>query len=202
MENVQYYTLSARRPNEPMYALIIISSVREAPEGGNALIYMVEKVAPVSSADVPTFAAFKEAEHVCQDSVTKCSRLQLPCQVGARPFAWQRSESATPWVSPNSLSDSLTCRRCVSKAAGQLRLGATEHSGYRLCFRTLAGLAKFCQTDPLSIVTNGFAITQQLSPEWCIKESVLACTGSATEHVTNSKAHVPRLCFRSVEGCR
>ena len=37
-----------------MYALIIISSVREAPEGGNALIYMVEKVAPVSLADVPT----------------------------------------------------------------------------------------------------------------------------------------------------
>ena len=81
-------------------------------------------------------------------------------------------------------------------------LGATEHSGYRLCFRTLAGLAKFCQTDPLSIVTKGFAITQQLSPEWCIEESVLACTGSATEHVTNSRAHVPRLCFRSVESCR
>ena len=121
-------------------------------------------------------AAFKEAEHVCQDSVTKCSRLQLPCQVGARPFAWQRSESATPWVSPNSLSDSLTCQRCVSKAAGQLRLGAAEHSGYRLCFRTLAGLAKFCQTDPLSIVTKGFGITQQLSPEWCIEESVLQST--------------------------
>ena len=29
-------------------------------------------------------------------------------------------------------------------------LGATEHSGYGLCFRGLAGLAKFCRTDPLS----------------------------------------------------
>ena len=29
-------------------------------------------------------------------------------------------------------------------------LGATEHSSYGLCFRALAGLAKFCRTDPLS----------------------------------------------------
>ena len=54
MENVQDYTLSARRPNAPMYALIVISSARNAPEGDNAHIYMVEKVAPVSPADVIT----------------------------------------------------------------------------------------------------------------------------------------------------
>ena len=52
MENVQDYTLSARRPNEPMYALIVISSVRNASEGENAHIYMVEKVSPVTPADI------------------------------------------------------------------------------------------------------------------------------------------------------
>ena len=40
MENVQDYTLSARRPNEPMYALIVISSIRDAPGGDNAHIYI------------------------------------------------------------------------------------------------------------------------------------------------------------------
>ena len=54
MENVQDYTLSARRPNEPMYALIVISSIRSAPGGDNAHIYMVEKVAPVRPADIAT----------------------------------------------------------------------------------------------------------------------------------------------------
>ena len=54
MENVQDYTLSARRPNEPMYALIVTSSIRNAPEGDNAHVCMVEKVAPVSPADIVT----------------------------------------------------------------------------------------------------------------------------------------------------
>ena len=54
MENVQDYTLTARRPTEPMYALVIISSVRKAPGDDNGHIYMVDKVAPVSVADIPT----------------------------------------------------------------------------------------------------------------------------------------------------
>ena len=54
MENVQDYTLSARRPNEAMYALIVISSIRDAPGVDNAHIYMVEKVAPVKPADIAT----------------------------------------------------------------------------------------------------------------------------------------------------
>jgi len=54
MENVQDYTLTARRPTEPMYALIIISNVRKAPGDDNGHIFMVDKVAPVSLADVPT----------------------------------------------------------------------------------------------------------------------------------------------------
>ena len=54
MENVQDYTLTARRPTEPMYALVIISSVRKAPGDDNGHIYMVDKVAPVSLADIPT----------------------------------------------------------------------------------------------------------------------------------------------------
>ena len=53
MENVQDYTLSSRRGKEPVYALIVISSVREAPEkSSNANIYMVEKVQPVKSESV------------------------------------------------------------------------------------------------------------------------------------------------------
>ena len=54
MENVQDYTLTARRPTEPMYALIIISSVRDAPGDDSEHIYMVEKVAPVLLETVPT----------------------------------------------------------------------------------------------------------------------------------------------------
>ena len=55
MENVQDYTLTSRRSTEPIYALIIISSVRKAPEDDSPWhIYMVDKVAPVPLADVPT----------------------------------------------------------------------------------------------------------------------------------------------------
>ena len=54
MENVQDYTLTSRRPNEPMYALIIISSVRKASEDDSGHIYMVDKVAPLLKEHVPT----------------------------------------------------------------------------------------------------------------------------------------------------
>ena len=52
MENVQDYTLSGRRPNEPVYALLVISSVRAAAEGGDAYNYMVDKVHPLTKAEV------------------------------------------------------------------------------------------------------------------------------------------------------
>ena len=52
MENVQDYTLTARRATEPMYAMIVISGVRQAPGNNNAHVYMVEKVQPVSPAEV------------------------------------------------------------------------------------------------------------------------------------------------------
>ncbi len=52
MENVQDYTLTTCRATEPMYALIVISSVRQVPESDNAHVYTVEKVQPVSLADV------------------------------------------------------------------------------------------------------------------------------------------------------
>ena len=54
METVQDYTLAARRATEPLYALIVISGVRQAPGSNNAHVYMVEKVQPVSPADVET----------------------------------------------------------------------------------------------------------------------------------------------------
>ena len=53
MENVQDYTLTTRRPTEPMYALIVISSVRKAPEDDSGHIYMVDKVVPVQLTHVP-----------------------------------------------------------------------------------------------------------------------------------------------------
>lgn len=52
METVQDYTLTARRATEPMYALIVISSVRKVPQSENAHVYMVEKVHPVCSTDM------------------------------------------------------------------------------------------------------------------------------------------------------
>ena len=52
MENVQDYTLTARRATEPMYALIVISGVRLVPKSDNEHVYMVEKVHPVNPADV------------------------------------------------------------------------------------------------------------------------------------------------------
>ena len=44
MDNVQYYTLSPTRGKEPVYALIIISSVSKP---GGKLMYMLDKVAKV-----------------------------------------------------------------------------------------------------------------------------------------------------------
>ena len=52
MENVQDYTLTARRATEPMYALLVISGVRLVPKSDNEHVYMVEKVQPVNPADV------------------------------------------------------------------------------------------------------------------------------------------------------
>ena len=52
MENVQDYTLTARRVTEPMYALIVISGVRQVPESADTHVYTVEKVQPVSTGDV------------------------------------------------------------------------------------------------------------------------------------------------------
>ena len=54
MENVQDYTLTARRPSEAMYALIVISDVREMPGDNNAHIYMVDKVHALSPTDIAT----------------------------------------------------------------------------------------------------------------------------------------------------
>ena len=52
MENVQDYTLTGRKLTEAIYALLVISSVRAASEGGDAHNYMVDKVYPVTKADV------------------------------------------------------------------------------------------------------------------------------------------------------
>ena len=52
MENMQDYTLAARRGTEPLYALIVISGVRQAPGSNTAHVYMVEKVQPVNRAEV------------------------------------------------------------------------------------------------------------------------------------------------------
>ena len=52
MENVQDYTLTARRPTEPMYALIVIFGDRSLPRSDNGHVYMVEKVQPVTPADI------------------------------------------------------------------------------------------------------------------------------------------------------
>ena len=52
MENVQDYTLTGRRASEPVYALLLISSVRAAAEGGGAYNYMVDKVHPLTKAEV------------------------------------------------------------------------------------------------------------------------------------------------------
>ena len=54
MENVQDYTLTARRAGEAVYALIVISSIRPAPGDNNRHIYMVQKVQPVIPADIGT----------------------------------------------------------------------------------------------------------------------------------------------------
>ena len=52
MENVQDYTLTARRATTPMYALVVISSVRPVPQSTDAHVYMLEKVHPLLSTDV------------------------------------------------------------------------------------------------------------------------------------------------------
>ncbi len=50
MENVQDYTLTARKASEPVYALVVVSGVH----GGTRII---EKVQPVNAADIPALCA-------------------------------------------------------------------------------------------------------------------------------------------------
>ena len=52
MESVQDYTLTARKTGEAVYALVVISSVRPAAEGGASFNYMVDKVHLLGKAEV------------------------------------------------------------------------------------------------------------------------------------------------------
>ena len=54
LNNVQDYTLTTRRAKDAVYALIVISSMHEAPGGTPHQVYMVDKVSILNrSADVP-----------------------------------------------------------------------------------------------------------------------------------------------------
>ena len=51
MSNVQDFTLTTRKPKEPVYALIIISNVHFNDSSNENLTYMVDKVGIVQSSD-------------------------------------------------------------------------------------------------------------------------------------------------------
>ena len=53
MENVQDYTLTGRKPKEPVYALIVISSVHEGKGDNPRHTYMVDKVSIQQSENIP-----------------------------------------------------------------------------------------------------------------------------------------------------
>ena len=53
MENVQDYTLTSRKPKEPVYALIVISSMHEGKGDSPQRTYMVDKVDVQSSENIP-----------------------------------------------------------------------------------------------------------------------------------------------------
>ena len=53
MENVQDYTLTGRKPKEPVYALIVISSVHEGKGDNPRHTYMVDKVSIQQSEYIP-----------------------------------------------------------------------------------------------------------------------------------------------------
>ena len=93
MENVQDYTLSARRATEPMYALVVISSVRPAPQSENAHVYMVEKVHPVLSTDM-------ESPRPTLRRLARFARTH-PHQVDSRSRPGPHQISATPRGSRN-----------------------------------------------------------------------------------------------------
>ena len=53
MENVQDYTLTSRKPKEPVYALIVISSVHEGKGDNPRHTYMVDKVSIQQAENIP-----------------------------------------------------------------------------------------------------------------------------------------------------
>ena len=108
MENVQDYTLTGRKPNEPIYALIVISSVREAPEGNNSLIYMVDKVHPLPQADIGEVRAL--LRRLARFAMTSSSTAGTPSsprwEAGRRPYSAKKARrmgyhpTASPLASP------------------------------------------------------------------------------------------------------
>ena len=54
MQNVQSFTMSSRAGKEPYYALIVVSSAH-VTESSGFITFMVDKVQPIQSADVPAY---------------------------------------------------------------------------------------------------------------------------------------------------
>ena len=108
MENVQDYTLSGRRPNEPVYALLVISSVRSAAEGGDAYNYMVDKVHPLTKADVEQICPLlrRLARFAMTSSSTTVTRSSPSWTPGRSPWTARKTRrlgynpTASPLASP------------------------------------------------------------------------------------------------------
>ena len=128
-----------------MYALIVISSVRNAPEGNNGHIYMVEKVAPVAPAHIITLR---------------------PVLKRLSTFAETASKSTAPYTSPVKWPQG----RSPGSARKSRRLGHHLPQLLRLGMLT----SRINVTNKLESVLQSTVATSCVSEHWiCVEGSVL-----------------------------
>ena len=124
MDNVQDYTLTARNPKQPVYAMIIISNVHEASDDPTHLTYMVDKVGDkLDEADIPKVRAL--LRKLAQTS----NKSQCQQKLNNTPD-WKDN---TPYTATKSQASLLHTYRCRSALAG-IDAGVLEHARCR-CFR-------------------------------------------------------------------
>ena len=87
--NVQDFTLTGRRPKEPVYALIVISSVHVVEGGSPSLTYMIDKVSLITPETIPTLRSL----------LRKLARIPIASQCEGKPNStpdWQNDK--TPYT--------------------------------------------------------------------------------------------------------
>ena len=107
MSNVQDFTLTNRKPKEPVYALIIISNVHLNDSSNENLTYMVDKVGAIpSSSDVPVIRSLlRKLGQTSGASVQSAPTKQEPCfREDQAPYSTKKARRLCNALTDASLS--------------------------------------------------------------------------------------------------